>query len=256
MLHFDFLGNNFYQRTPGQIGVTPRLFSDLISFTGPAGRELTDANGDTVTVGINQPRLGNYADLGAGLVNVGWRLNNGDTEAASLDPTALSDALGGVMPSAITIAMSGFITYTDDDNFNQARFVDWSVSGAEAIRQIFETAGTRTGAVTTLQSSSGVNSISASSPTAYSPGSNVPFNIASRHTGTGMRGAVSGVLSTVPASSPITLPNLINAVFQIAPIGDVNLTRLTITADDITDTGIEAATTTGSVFNPLCPFDP
>lgn len=46
-------------------------FGYLLTFTGPAGRTYTNADGDLVTVGLNEPRLGNHIDTGSGLFDTG-----------------------------------------------------------------------------------------------------------------------------------------------------------------------------------------
>lgn len=69
-------------------------FSDLLTFTGAPGREYIDANGDTVVVGLNEPRLGNHIDTGSGLFNAGLRFNSGYGEAMKIDAAALARAIG------------------------------------------------------------------------------------------------------------------------------------------------------------------
>ncbi len=254
LIHLDMIGNNFYTRTAGQIGVTSHLFSDLVSFTGPAGRELTDENGDTVTVGINQPRLGNYADLGSGLEDIGWLIDSSETENAFIPASALSDAFGGSMPVAVSIIMEGHVTYADNGLVAEAVFVDWRADGDNFLQYRLRTDGSRTGATQFLQRSPGpVEDFVITASGQYSPGTNVPFSWATRHTATELNAATEGDLLT--ADPAVALVDLIAANFDIVAAGRMNIRSITIIADDITDQGLDDATTEGSGFNPLCPFE-
>ena len=78
LVHTDFMSSRFYTRTEGQLGVTSNDFADLLTFTGPAGRTYTNADGDLVTVGLNESRLGNHIDTGSGLFDAGLLLESED----------------------------------------------------------------------------------------------------------------------------------------------------------------------------------
>jgi len=91
------------------------------------------------------------------------------------------------------------------------------------------------------QESSGVRDVVALffGPT---PGVNVPFNISSRHGSTFLNGAVDGVALTED-TTPVALPDLSATDMDIGFdfMGTIKLFR--VWADDLTDAGIEDATT-------------
>ena len=76
----------------------------------------------------------------------------------------------------------------------------------------------------------------------YTPDINVPFNIASRHGSTFINGAVDGTALTAN-TTPTALPDLSSTDMQIGStfMGTIKLFR--VWADDLTDEGIEEAST-------------
>lgn len=368
LVHVNFVNSRFYTRTSGQVGITSNAFADLLTFTGAPGREYIDANGDTVVVGLNEPRIGSYIDIGSGLFDAGIRFNSGNGEAMKFNGAALARAIGSpgpelwddgaattsgeatylgdgryrilstsgdssfaivpgalapfqgdvvlveytvesttgtgvlaqtavlnngavrsspgrysellvasidgiiikrlgvtdtvvsdisvrkvTMPAAVSIAIEGYMTYADLDAFNTVTHFSWETGdGTGVISYGLSTNGSDTGSMffTHMFDSVFYNS---KGPDDKSPGTNVPFSYSSAHTSSRCRGASDGVLG----SDRVTLgiPDLIASDFEIAPTFNGNITSLTIWADDITDPGIQAATTDGSGFNPLCPFD-
>ena len=159
------------------------------------------------------------------------------------------------MPAAVSIAIEGYMTYADGDSSTQVLFTRWLADGNNFIETRLHTGlPSSTGDPFFLQSSSGAVSSKFTNTSPYTPGTNVPFSLASRHGATFINGAYGGNVLTED-TTPTSLPDLIASDFQIAPIFNGNITSLTIWADDITDPGIQAATAEGSGFNPLCPFD-
>jgi len=174
-------------------------------------------------------------------------------ETMQIDPAVLQAALGVTMPAAVSIAMKGHMTYTDDDINPDIVFLSWASDVNNRIRNTLNTVGTRTGRFVTQQIVSGTSATtSGDAANDYTPGANVPFSIASRHGATFINGSHEGFLLT-ENTSPTALANLIGSAFQIATDYNGNISSLTITAADLTNTGIQDATTTGSGFNPLCP---
>lgn len=174
-------------------------------------------------------------------------------ETMQIEPSVLQAALGATMPAAVSISVSGHMTYVDQDAAFQEIFLRWRLDVANEILIGLNTnsAGS-TGRVAFTQRATGVFDFVETGITAYAPGTNVPFSIASRHGANFINGSHEGTLLT-ENTTPTALPNLIGSAFQIAPTFNGNIASLTITAEDLTDAGIQAATTTGSGFNPLCP---
>ena len=142
-------------------------------------------------------------------------------------------------PLALSIKMSGTMTYADTENYNEVVFTRWEVDTNNSIRQILSTAGGATGAPTFRQASSGVVD-SVGSPTYYTPDINVPFNIASRHGSTFVNGAVDGTALTAN-NTPTALPYLENTDLQLGYDFMGTIEMFLMWKSDLTDAGIAEA---------------
>jgi hypothetical protein len=93
------------------------------------------------------------------------------------------------------------------------------------------------------QRESGTTDAVQSAVSYFSPGTNVPFNIASRHTSSDINGAADGTALTAN-TTPTALPDLSATDFEIAPTGVINIKSLRILGGyGATDAELEAATT-------------
>ena len=151
-------------------------------------------------------------------------------------------------PLAVSIQMQGRMTYADTDTApgsagggGEVDFFIWRKGSSDFLDTVLETTGTRTGEVLFRQreSTSGLDGAD-SSTDAYSPGLNVPFNIASRHGSTFVNGAVDGTALTAN-TTPTALPDLSSTDLELAQkyMGTIKLFRMW--ADDLGDSGIEEA---------------
>ena len=124
----------------------------------------------------------------------------------------------------------------------QVVFSGWKNNNSNFVSQRLNTNGGRTGEVVFGQreDSSGYDFVESLSDT-YTPGINVPFNIASRHGSTFINGAVEGTALTAD-TTPVALPDLSATDMQIGStfMGTIKLFR--VWADDLTDEGISTAT--------------
>ena len=93
-----------------------------------------------------------------------------------------------------------------------------------------------------LQEKGALNDFRASSATAYSPGINVPFNIASRHGSTFINGAIDGTALTAD-TTPTALPDLSATDLNLAFDYMGTIRQLRIWNQDLGDTGIAEAST-------------
>ena len=143
--------------------------------------------------------------------------------------------------SAVSIQMQGEMTYADTDTATEARFFLWYADTGNYMLHDIQTDGTRTGRISFVQreTNSGLDSVR-SGDASYSPGINVPFNIASRHGSTFINGAVDGTALTANLT-PTALPDLSATNLQIGYdfMGTISLFRMWAT--DIGDTGIAEA---------------
>jgi hypothetical protein len=141
--------------------------------------------------------------------------------------------------TAMSIAMQGKVTYADEGVFGQHVFYRWFDDSSNNIQLTLDTLAGTGGAVFS-QSSAGTSDVVLSDADQYSPGVNVPFNIASRHGSTFINGAVDGTALT-ENTTPTALPDLSTTDLQLGSdfMGTIKTFRMW--ADDISDVGIEEA---------------
>jgi hypothetical protein len=145
-----------------------------------------------------------------------------------------------INPLAVSIQMDGTMTYADEDAASQEQFYGWN-NGSGFIQAFVDTNAANVGRARFRQSDGAVSDQVASAPDAYSPGINVPFNVASRHGSTFINGAVDGTALTAD-TTPTALPDLSTTDFEIAPNFMGNISKLRVWADDIGDEGLEQST--------------
>jgi len=151
------------------------------------------------------------------------------------------DVAAADMPAyttAVSIQMDGAMTYADDDSF--FRPVSWTMDTSNYIDFIVDWRNSLDGRQRFLQFASGVGDF-VQDDTAYSPGINVPFSIASRHGSTFINGAEGGTAFTAN-TTPTALPDLSTTDFDIGPTFMGNLGKLRVWAEDLTDEGLEEST--------------
>lgn len=159
------------------------------------------------------------------------------------------------MPTALSIAIKGGITYADTGQGTsgggqggEVVFASWLTGGGtDYIETALSTATARTGEMVFHQRSSaglGAEIKVDSADDIYSPGVNVLFNIASYHsTGpVGINGAVDGAALTAN-TTPTALPDLTTADLQIMPVGDGGyISHIILYAAGLGDIGLEELT--------------
>jgi len=151
-----------------------------------------------------------------------------------------------INPLSVSIQMDGRMTYGDEDEAASGLFFGWSstYSGTFPSSQEYITAfpdtDRGTGGVSFRQRVNATYTTE-SGGSAYTPGINVPFNIASRHGSNFIRGATDGVLTNLD-TTPTALPDLSNTDLEIAQdfMGTIGTFRQF--AGDIGDTGLVTAT--------------
>ena len=143
---------------------------------------------------------------------------------------------------AVCIQMKGRMTYADEGVRDVVMPWRWYASSSIRMLSAIHTDGANTGRVE-WQTYDSVNyDFVVSAGDAYSPGINVPFNIASRHGSTFINGAVDGTALTED-TTPVALPDLSSTDMQIGYNFMGTIKTLRIWATDLGDTGIEAAST-------------
>jgi surface protein len=145
---------------------------------------------------------------------------------------------------AVSIQLSGLITYADNNSEDEAAFCNWEVDANNYIRLNLSTGGTlpaSTGNIDFSQRSASVTDRTASPVDGITPSVNVPFNIASYHTMTSINGSLNGTAGSADLT-PTTLCDLSTADFLIAPTFTGFINQVVVWPTDIADAGIEEAT--------------
>jgi len=141
---------------------------------------------------------------------------------------------------ALSIQMQGKMTYADKGITPNVEFVSWLADTDNKIQLRVDTDAALTGRPGVIVREAGVEDAVFGSHTHYSPGINVPFDIASRNGSTFVNGAVDGTALTAN-TAPTVIPDLSAADFDIAPTFNGTIKSLRVWDKDISDTGIATA---------------
>ena len=141
----------------------------------------------------------------------------------------------------VSTQMNGKMTYADNNSFNEVAFLRQFVTG-NYLKYSLYTNSSNTGKLDFTQyasaggGSKGVNT----SGSYFTPGINVPFNIAGRHGSTFVNGAEGG--SVMSANTSMTaLPNLSSADLELGETFMGTIGKFRMWDEDIGDTGIAIA---------------
>jgi hypothetical protein len=170
-----------------------------------------------------------------------WVTFEGFNSAGS-EPNIDNISVKEINPLSVSIQMQGEMTYADEDESAEVTLARW-LNGGEYILQQLATNGTNTGKIYFWQRSGGAtDGATEIGSGTYTPGVNVPFNIASRHGSTFINGAIDGT-ALIANTTPVALPDLSATDLQLGYdyMGTISLFRMW--ADDLGDTGIAEAST-------------
>ena len=146
-----------------------------------------------------------------------------------------------INPLSVSIQMDGTMTYADDDNAEQIIPYAWTIDGGNRIRFRVATNSTKVGDPFFDQSANSVLDSVTGADDTYSPGINVPYNIAGRHGSTFINGAVDGTALTAD-TTPTALPDLSSTDLNLGYDYMGNIGTFRVWSQDIGDDGIEEAT--------------
>ena len=151
----------------------------------------------------------------------------------------------------LSIQMDGKMTYADNGltptttgGAGEVSFLLWKSGSTDYISTGIDTGGSRLGQYDASQRStnSGGQQLSQGSTTDYSPNTNVPFNIASRHGSTFINGATEGTLTTSVYPSRQGLPDLSSTDLDLGFVFMGTIGEFRMWSDDLGDVGITEAT--------------
>tara|TARA_R110002153_G_scaffold201712_1_gene354934 strand:- start:67 stop:498 length:432 start_codon:yes stop_codon:yes gene_type:complete len=143
----------------------------------------------------------------------------------------------------MSIQMDGKMTYADNALFREVSFVRWVVNGTNYIENVMATNGFYEGRLqfSQRQSTSGLDNVYSSS-SYFTPDTNVPFNIASRHGSTFLNGAEGGTALTAN-TTPTILPDLSATDLLLCNVFMGTIGQFRVWSDDLGDVGIAEAST-------------
>ena len=143
----------------------------------------------------------------------------------------------------MSIQMDGKMTYADRDTTLNVQPYRWQLSSSNYIDTRLTTSGSRTGQPVFAQreGTSGYDT-SQGGNNAYTPDTNVPFNLAGRHGSTFIQGAHEGTLLTAN-TTPTSLPALSSTDLELGRLFMGTIGQFRMWSDDITDAGITEAST-------------
>jgi len=181
------------------------------------------------------------AQLEVGSVPSSYIPTNGATATRIAQTASIAGAKMPAYTDAVSLAFKGDVTYADTNSSNEAIFYVWQSSLSNFINSSLRTQGSRTGQLEVYQreETSGQD-LASGGGRSFSPNTNVPFNIASRHGSTFINGAIGGTAFTAD-TTPTAIADLSGVAFELVIKGTMNLAQVLVWPEDIGDTGIEEA---------------
>lgn len=159
--------------------------------------------------------------------------------SAFAGPTSVIAVSGGIlsMPTdGVSFVQKGIMTYADEGLVTQGIFMVWDLDGSNSIYDYFKT-DSGTGELVTRQIEGSVGVSVNSHISAYIPGTNVPFSVASYHTSSAINGAHEGTLLTANLT-PTALPDLSSTDIQLWPKLMGYIDHWMMYNDNIEDAGV------------------
>jgi len=220
---------------------TEKVYQYSITVSGVTGGEYLRAKmgegGDTFIMITSGTYTGFLA--GRSLSTVVIRPNKTTTTS---NITVDNISVREIDPLSVSIQMDGRMTYADDGTAASVAMYRWYSGANNRLGGDISGSSGGTGALSLYQVASGVADTVLGTVSEFSPGINVPYNIASRHGSTFINGAVDGTALTAN-TTPVALPDLSSTDFSIGYDYMGTIKQLRVWPKDLADAGIAEATT-------------
>jgi hypothetical protein len=179
------------------------------------------------------------AQFEAGSIPTSYIPTSGSTVPRAAETLSIAGADTPANTTAMSISMKGLMTYADDNNF--VRLYDMDDTD-ERVSCFLDYRSTLTGEWNFVSRSSSSTTTVESSGSLYSPGINVPFSIAARHTASAFNGAVDG--NALTEDNPSGTPDVATEPLQFGTERfNGFISEFRMWGADIGDSGIEEVTT-------------
>lgn len=167
-------------------------------------------------------------------------ITTGSTVTRAAETLSIAGADTPANTTAMSVSMKGLMTYADNGAAAQETFLRWYADANNYITLDLDTDSTATGEVNANQSTAGtLDTVVAGAE--YSPGVNVAFNIASRHTSGAVNVAKDGTAATAD-TTPTALADLSSTTLQMGQAFNGYISEFRMWGADIGDTGIAEVT--------------
>lgn len=146
-----------------------------------------------------------------------------------------------INPLAVSIAMDGRVTYSDNNDFNTVKMVQWQLDTNNLIRVRIGTNGSATGKPQIITKAHGTEKSTTTSTTYFAPDILLPYNIAGVVTSAEARGAEGGVAFT-SSDATTMIADLSSTDLSLATTYMGTIRNFRVWDKDIGDAGLVEAT--------------
>lgn len=180
------------------------------------------------------------AQLEAGATLSSYIATSGSTATRAAETLTVPAANLPYSSTNMSIQIDGRMSYADTGSFGTVRLFDWTLDSNNGIIANITTEGSFDGQIYFTQEAAGV--VDNVNSDAFNIGINVPFNIASRHGSGFINGSISGTALTAN-TTPSALPDLSSTNLDLGKIFMGTIAQFRMWNEDLTDSGIEEAST-------------